>query len=68
MDKKMITDNDLNNYLKYLDEEIKKSNDFGKKCIDIDKDYKAAEKWFSIAEAFTVAKEKAIEIMKKIKT
>ena len=59
-----MTDKDLNIYIKYLDDEIKKSNDFGKKCIDVDKDYKAAEKWFSIAEAFNVAKEKAIEIFK----
>lgn len=53
----------LKEYLKYLDSEIEKSEKFGKAFIEKDNDLNGAERWYSIAEAFKVAKENAIKML-----
>jgi hypothetical protein len=57
-------ENNLSNYLNFLDSEIEKANKFGRQCQREDFDFKSAQIWYCIAEAFKVAKEKATELLK----
>lgn len=50
-------------YIDFLEKKICEANVFGKKCQRVDKDLDAAARWYSIAEAFVVSKEKAIELL-----
>lgn len=50
-------------YLNYLDLEMEKANKFGRQCQWEDNDLEDASRWYSIAEAFKVCKEKAIEMI-----
>lgn len=54
---------DTLSYLNYLDSEINKANEFGQKCQRVNKDFNSAQTWYSVAEAFKMAKEKAIKLL-----
>ncbi|WP_091515043.1 hypothetical protein [Flexibacter flexilis] len=54
----------VNLFLDYLDAEIVKANNFGSTFQHKENDLNAAAKWYCIAEALLVAKEKAVEILK----